>query len=237
MNKIDYAVICALDLEVNEMLKILDEYNEKKKYNLTIYEGKLFGKNIIIAKSGIGKIAAARTTQLLISMYNPRCLINMGSAGSVNSSLNYGDIVISKSCVQIDADCRAFGTVLGKFQDEDELYTYADSMLIKKSKHVMENLLDKEYSVKIGIIASSDTFVTDDNYKKNIHQTFNADCVEMEGVAVANVCRACNIPFVVIRGISDKINDENPVDTYEKYKKIASKRCAEFLEKFVKSNN
>lgn len=237
MDKIDFAVICALDSEITEILNTLDTYNKKRKYNLLIYEGKLSNKNIVIAKSGIGKIAAARTTQFLISTYNPACLINMGSAGSINSNLDYGDIVISSSCVQIDADCSAFGTTLGKFQDEDEMYTYADSNLIQKSKKIMEKLLDNKYSVKLGIIATSDTFIVDNEYKKFIHKIFNADCVEMEGVAVANVCKECSIPFVVIRGISDKLNDENPVDTYERYKIIASRRCAEFLSKLVKYEN
>ena len=100
----------------------------------------------------------------------------------------------------------------------------------------MKGILNNEFSVNIGIIATSDTFITNREYKEFIRKNFNADCVEMERVAVANVCKECNVPFVVIRGISDKLNDKNPSDTYEKYKIIASRRGAMFLKELVKYN-
>lgn len=223
-------IIAAMQEEMNEIKKIMNNVQEKNIYELKFYEGTINNKNIVLVESGVGKVNAARTTQVLIDNYKIDAVINVGSAGSANQELQIGDIVIGKTLVQHDFDITAFGHPKGYISNVGEKIK-SDENLIKSMEQTIENLKNKEFKIKIGTIASGDIFCTEPKMKEKIRDKFNADAIEMEGAAIAQVCKLDNVPVLVIRSISDSPNGNNNI-TFEQYLETASKRCAEILSQF-----
>ncbi len=223
-------IIAAMQEEMNEIKKIMNNVQEKNIYELKFYEGTINNKNIVLVESGVGKVNAARTTQVLIDNYEIDAVINVGSAGSANQELQIGDIVIGKTLVQHDFDITAFGHPKGYISNVGEKIK-SDENLIKSMEQTIENLQNKEFKIKIGTIASGDIFCTEPKMKEKIRDKFNADAIEMEGAAIAQVCKLDNVPVLVIRSISDSPNGNNNI-TFEQYLETASKRCAEILSQF-----
>lgn len=223
-------IIAAMQEEMNEIKKIMNNVQEKNIYELKFYEGTINNKNIVLVESGVGKVNAARTTQVLIDNYKIDAVINVGSAGSANQELQIGDIVIGKTLVQHDFDITAFGHPKGYISNVGERIN-SDENLIKSMEQTIENLQNKEFKIKIGTIASGDIFCTEPKMKEKIRDKFNADAIEMEGAAIAQVCKLDNMPILVIRSISDSPNGNNNI-TFEQYLETASKRCAEILSQF-----
>lgn len=223
-------IIAAMQEEMNEIKKIMNNVQEKTIYELKFYEGTINNKNIVLVESGVGKVNAARTTQVLIDNYKIDAIINVGSAGSANQELQIGDIVIGKTLVQHDFDITAFGHPKGYISNVGERIK-SDENLIKSMEQTIENLQNKEFKIKIGTIASGDIFCTEPKMKEKIRDKFNADAIEMEGAAIAQVCKLDNMPILVIRSISDSPNGNNNI-TFEQYLETASKRCAEILSQF-----
>ena len=231
MNK-KIGIIAAMNEEMIEIQKKMDNLKENKINNLIFFEGTIQNRECILVECGIGKVNAARTTQIMIDNYDIDFVINIGTAGGLNKILGVTDIVIGKRLVQHDFDITAFGrekgfiTGVGKFIESDK-------KLVEKCENVMKQInKDKEFQVLSGIIASGDLFCTDEKQAQNIRDEFEADCVEMEGAAIAQICYLDEIPFVVIRSISDSPNGKNHMD-FDEYLQIASKRGAEFLERFL----
>ena len=227
-----YGIIAAMQEEMQEIKKIMTEIKEKKVYELTFFDGKINNKNVILVESGVGKVNAARTTQVLIDNFMVEAVINVGSAGCANSELEIGDIVIGKTLVQHDFDITAFGHPKGFISNVGENIE-SDSDLIRKMEQTISKLQDKEFKIKVGTIASGDIFCTEKTMKDKIRTKFNADAIEMEGSAIAQVCKLDNIPFIVIRSISDNPNGNNNI-TFEQFLEKASKRCAQIIEEFFK---
>ena len=223
-------IIAAMQEEMNEIKKIMNNVQEKNIYELKFYEGTINNKNIVLVESGVGKVNAARTTQVLIDNYEIDAVINVGSAGSANQELQIGDIVIGKTLVQHDFDITAFGHPKGYISNVGEKIK-SDENLIKSMEQTIENLQNKEFKIKIGTIASGDIFCTEPKMKEKIRDKFNADAIEMEGAAIAQVCKLDNMPILVIRSISDSPNGNNNI-TFDQYLETASKRCAEILSEF-----
>lgn len=220
------AVITATDQEIEA---VKNKFENKQKHtlrDLTYYDGIIKNKEYILIKAGIGKVNAARTTQMLIDTFDIEYIINIGVAGSLNDNLEIGDIVIGKNLVQHDFDTTAFGDEKGYITGLGKIFT-SDKNLIKR---YIENApkSKQEYNIITGTIASGDIFCTEKWMKEKIHNKFNADCVEMEGAAIAQVCTLNKIPFIVIRSISDKPNGSNQMD-YNQFADMAAKRCAEFI--------
>ena len=225
-------IIVAMQEELEEILKIIEETNKKEIYDITYIEGKVGENNIIITLSGIGKVNAARTTQILIDQLNVECIINVGSAGALNPKLNIGDIVIGNKLIQHDFDITAFNHKKGYITGVGD-YLECNEDLVKQFEKITNNIENKEYKTITGIIASGDIFCTEINMKNKIYSKFNAECVEMEGAAIAQVAYLCNIPFIVIRSISDSPNGNNAI-VFDEFVKLASARCAKILKEFFK---
>lgn len=222
MNKY-IGIIVAEPEEMEAIKELMYDLEEIYIHNLNIYKGKISNENYILVRSGVGKVNAARTTQILIDKFNIKYIVNLGSAGALNDTLNIGDIVLGQKLVQHDVDLTAFGREKGYIPETGKYF---------ESNH---NLLDKFKKVKIekqkvlsGIIASGDIFCNDVHRKENIKKDFSADCVEMEGAAVAQVCTLNNIPFIVFRSISDIPNGKNELE-FNEYLKLASKNCAKII--------
>ena len=224
------AIIAAMQEEINSIKNLMKDYKLNKIYNIDIIEGIINNKEVVLAKSGVGKVNASRVTQILIDNYAIDYLINVGTAGSLNDELEIGDIIIANKLVQHDFDITAFGHKPG-YISELGVGFYSDKQLINRCLDIKDNS-NLDYNIKIGTIASGDVFCTEIDMKNSIKNTFGADCVEMEGAAIAQVCLLDEIPFIIIRSISDKPNGNNQVD-FEKYINIAAKRYADFIDFFI----
>ena len=228
MNRI--GIVIAMDEEREKIQECMENVTNENVLGMDFYIGKISDKKCIIVQSGVGKVNAARTTQILIDNFNIEAVINVGSAGAANNKLNIGDIVIGKSLVQHDFDITAFGHPKGYISNAGQ-YFNSDNQLIEQMKKAIKKLDNIDFNILIGRIASGDIFCTDMNMKEKIRNKFEADAIEMEGAAIAQVCQLDNIPFIVVRGISDSPNGNNNI-TFEKYLEKASQRCAQIIEKF-----
>ena len=218
--------------EFEEITNIMNECTEKEISKLTFIIGKINNSEVVLIKCGIGKVNAARVAQILIDNFDIEYIINVGSAGALNPMLNIGDIVIGEKLIQHDFDITAFGHDKGYITGVGD-YIYSNDTLIKKIQKTINNINGKEYKIKVGTIASGDIFCTDVSMKNKIYAKFDADCVEMEGAAIAQVCYLDEIPFIIIRSISDSPNGKNAI-VFDEFVKLAAKRCANILLEFIK---
>ena len=228
---IKYGIIAAMKEEMQEIANIMTEKENKRIYELNFIKGKINDSVVILVEAGIGKVNAARTTQVLIDNFNIDSIINIGSAATANDELNIGDIVIGETLVQHDFDITAFGHNKGYISNVGESIK-SDRKLIEKFKLVINNIENRDYKIKVGTIASGDIFCTEIAMKKKINLKFNADAIEMEGAAIAQVCYLDKIPFIIIRSISDNPDGRNNI-TFQDYLQLASKRCSKILKKVI----
>lgn len=226
-----YGIIAAMQEEMQEIENIMTEKENKKIYELNFITGKINCAEVVLVESGIGKVNAARTTQILIDNFYIDAIINVGSAGSTNDELDIGDIVIGNKIIQHDFDITAFGHPKGFISNVGQ-YVESDATLIEKMKQTISKMQDNEFKIKIGTIASGDIFCTELKMKEKIRNKFEADAIEMEGAAIAQVCKLDNIPFLIIRSISDKPNGNNHI-TFDQFLEKASKRCAKIIKEFL----
>ena len=221
-------IVVAMDEEKAEIEKLISNKEIKKTNNLKFIIGKIKDKNIILVQCGVGKVNAARTTQKLIDKFNVTTIINVGVAGAINSNLKIGDVIIAKKVIQHDFDITAFGHNKGYITDVGEGIE-SDENLLEKAKEMNK---DNSYKTKIGIIATGDIFCTDIKMKEKINNKFNADVVDMECGAIAQVSFLENIPFLAIRSVSDIPNGDN-AKTFDENLKIASKIASEILYNII----
>lgn len=226
MNKI--AIITATNQEFFAIKDKFDKVEENTFKDLLYYDGKLNGKEYIVIKCGIGKVNAARVTQMIIDKFEIDYIINVGVAGSLNDNLEIGDIVIGKDLVQHDFDTTAFGDAKGYITGIGKIFNSNETLVEKYRNYILEN--NQDYKAIVGTIASGDIFCTEKSMKDKIRNKFGADCVEMEGAAIAQVCTLNQIPFIVIRSISDKPNGNNQMD-YNEFVDMAAKRVADLVVK------
>lgn len=214
--------------ELDALLDIVNVEKEYKIFELDFYECTIGNTNCVLCESGVGKVNAARCTQILIDNMQVDYIINVGVAGGLNENLSVCDIVIGNKLVQHDFDITAFdhekGYIpnVGKFIDGDEY-------LIKIANEVAR---ENKYTIHNGVIASGDIFCTDKNMATKIKNKFDAYCVEMEGSSIAQVCYLCHIPFLVLRAISDIPNGDNVI-TYEEFLEQSSKNVAKFISEII----
>lgn len=218
-------IITATEEEITAIKKYITSSKVNRIFDLNFING-IIGKNeVVLCESGVGKVNASRTTQLLIDNYDVDCIINIGCAGALKEQLNIGDIVIGKYLVQHDFDITKF--------NHDKGYIPNVGIKIESDKNLLGMFLNNiDSNVFVGTIATGDIFCTDKNMSLKIRNKFNADCVEMEGAAIAQVCYLCNIPFIIIRSISDVVNGTNTID-YDKFAISSANKVAKLLNDII----
>ena len=217
-NKKYIGIIAAMSEEIASIKKLMSDISVKNIYELEFTLGTIHSKNVVLVKCGVGKVNAARTTQILIDNFDLEYVINVGTAGGLNEKIEIGDVVIAEKLVQHDFDITAGGHEKGYISDTGT-YFYSDEELVNKSKKVIENM-SEDFKAITGLIATGDIFVQDIVVKDRIKQEFNADCTEMEGAAIAQTAYLNNIPFVILRAISDKA-DDSATEDYPSFEKKA----------------
>ena len=230
-------IIGAMDIETQGLIqKMTDTHTEE--ISGTVYTvGRLGNHDCVVAKCGIGKVNAARCAQILIDRSNPDYLINTGVAGGVCPGLKVGDMVLSTELVQHDFCMKALGCVDGcqtlEGPKDQPTWFHADEGLLTRFERVAQEMAG-ENAIHRGRIASGDTFVADRDAQKRIYETFDALACEMEGAAIAQVAQAANVPFLVVRAISDLADGSAP-ESYAAFEKHAAQLSASMLLKFLEN--
>lgn len=204
-------IIAAMDSEVRDVKSAMAEGIEIGYGGMTFFKGKLHQKEVVAVKSGVGKVNAAMCTQILIDVFKVNTIIHVGVAGAVHPDLEIGDIVISEDSCQYDMDARAFGHPRGEIPNMDITFFKADSALIKLAVAAAEEL---DASYRVGRVMTADLGVDSNQHKQELREEFGGLCVEMEGAAVGQVAMLNQVPYLVIRSMSDKA-DSNLTDDYK----------------------
>ena len=224
-------IIVAMEEEHEAVKNLMTDVKVVEKFDLRFLVGKIQKKECILVQSGVGKVNAARTTQIMIDHFDIAYVVNLGSAGAVNSMLNIGDVIIGRLIVQHDFDITAFGHSKGYITGVGN-YVACDRGLIDELENIVKSLPEKNYNIKLGVVATGDIFCTEIYMKEKIRAKFDADVVDMECGAIAQVCYLDNIPFIVIRSVSDTPDGKN-ARTFDENLKLASRRCATLLKEFL----
>ena len=197
------AIIGAMDVEINEILNNLSSKHYKQQGDFKITTGNLGKYKIVLSKSGVGKVNSATTTQFIIDMYKPDYIINIGIAGGLSPKLKAGDTIVAEKMVQHDFDITAFGAPKGYIDNEGG----SNKPTIFYSDKTLVNKILKDKNIKIGTVATGDIFVIDKKLKYVIREEFNADAIDMESAAIAQAAQRNNTPVIIIRTISDELDD------------------------------
>lgn len=229
MSKI--GVIGAMELEVEELKSKLDGIKVTKRAGMEFFEGVLNGADVVIVRCGIGKVNAALCVQILADLFQVTHVINTGVAGSLNARLNIGDILISRDAVHHDMDVSPLGYAPGIVPQMDTSYFQADEKLVQLA---MESCaaVNPDIHVMSGRVVSGDQFIASKEIKNRLISTFRGDCTEMEGAAIAHGAYLNNIPFVILRAISDKADDSAEMD-YPSFERDAAEHCAKLVADLV----
>lgn len=225
-------IIGAMKIEVSAINSLLSDKEEKIIAGVTFTSGKLYGKEVVTAVCGIGKVAAAICAQTMIMEYKPECIINTGVGGSLSEKLGICDVVIAETLVQHDMDTTAIGDVPGLISGLNLVDIPADKTVSDRLFASAE--MTGETKVLKGKIASGDQFIADKKVKDFIVSTFGAHVCEMEGAAIAQTCYSNGVPFGVVRAISDCADGSSHMD-YMQFLPLAAANAAKIIENFVKS--
>ncbi len=224
-------IIGAMEQEVAILKAAITNIEEVNKGGCTFFSGQLNGVDVVLLQSGIGKVAAAVGTSILLSEYQPDVVINTGSAGGFDSSLNLGDVVISTEVRHHDADVTAFGYEMGQMAQQPAAFV-ADAKLMDVAEKALEQMEDKKHAVR-GLICTGDAFVCTAERQEFIRKHFpSVIAVEMEASAIAQTCHQFNVPFVVVRAISDVADKESPM-SFEEFLPLAAQSSSEMVFKMV----
>jgi adenosylhomocysteine nucleosidase len=226
------AIIGAMEEEVTILRDKIEEREETVIANCEFSKGRLNGADVILLKSGIGKVNAAMSTAILLERFRPDYVINTGSAGGFLSTLNVGDVVISNEVVHHDVDVTAFGYEYGQVPGMPARYK-ADETLVKIAEQNAKQI--KDIQVVTGLIATGDSFMNDPARVEFVRGKFPDLCaVEMEAAAIAQVCTQFAVPFVIIRALSDIAGKESDV-SFEQFLDTAAKHSADLVLSIVSS--
>jgi adenosylhomocysteine nucleosidase len=223
-------IIGAMEQEVAILKSALSHLKEETKAGAHYFSGQIEGVEVVLLQSGIGKVSAAIGTTLLIDNYQPDVIINTGSAGGFAASLTMGDVVISSEVRHHDADVTAFGYEMGQMAGQPASFV-ADHHLIAVAEQAVEQT-EGHHAVK-GLICTGDVFVCRPEQQLYIRQHFpQVVAVEMEASAIAQTCHQFNVPFVVVRAISDVADKESPM-SFDEFLPLAAQRSSSMVLKMI----
>ena len=212
-------IIGAMEEEVAHLKEALQVEKTVERAAMTFVKGKLDGKDVVVVRSGIGKVNAGICAQILADLFEVDTLINTGVAGSLDAALDIGDIVISTDAVQHDMDVSALGDPVGQIPRMDTFAFPADERLVQLAVQANEEE-NPDIHTFTGRVVSGDQFVSDGAVKERLVTQFQAKCTEMEGAAIAQAAYLNKISCVIIRAISDKADNSSTMD-YAAFEKQA----------------
>lgn len=223
--------IGAMEEEIEQIVSSMENVKIVEKSGFKFYVGMLSGKEIVVVRAGIGKVNAAICTQLMLDSFEVDGVINTGIAGSLNSEINIGDIVLSSDVLHHDVDATNFGYPPGQIPRMDVLSFPADSDMISVAQQACALELPHT-GVFVGRIVSGDQFISSHEVKARIIENFGGFATEMEGAAIGQTAYVNNIPFLVVRAVSDKADDSATLD-YPTFEKQAIANMVKLVKRFV----
>ncbi len=224
-------IIAAMPEELAYLLQHLDDAREEKVLGNSYHTGKVGSVELVLVESGIGKVMSAMSVAILADHFQVDAVINTGSAGAVANGIAVGDVVIADKLCYHDVDVTAFGYDYGQMARQP-LYFESDKKFISL---IQESLSKLDQTWHLGLIATGDSFVAGEDKIKVIKEHFpQVLAVEMEGAAIAQAAHALNLPFLVIRAMSDNANHEASV-SFDEFIVEAGRRSAQALMTLLQS--
>lgn len=222
-------IIGAMEEEVTILKDKIVDLSEINVAHVKFYSGTLNNKEVVLTQSGIGKVNASISTTLLIEKFSPNVIINTGSAGALDETLSVGDVLVSNAVTYHDANTTAFGYELGQIPQMPKVYK-SSSKLLDKTMQILEL---QDLNGKVGLIVSGDSFIGTTKQRQTIKSQFpEAMAVEMEATAIAQTCYQFNVPFVVVRAVSDLANGEAEM-SFEAFLEKAAVSSSQTVEALV----
>jgi len=228
------AVIGAMEEEVTLLRAEMAISAEAQHAGITVSRGDFAGTDIVLAQCGVGKVNAAICTQMLIDLYSPDKLIFSGVAGGLMANMRVGDLIVASHLIQFDVDLTAFGRRHGELPDADRMIQ-SDPDLVRAATDCFDAVFDGQPdapNLMIGTVVSGDKFVKDSETLKWLQREFAALATEMEGAAVGYTCQLSDLPFVVVRGLSDTA-DENASDDFQANLAKVCRHSFSLMEKLI----
>ncbi|MDY5576643.1 MAG: 5'-methylthioadenosine/adenosylhomocysteine nucleosidase [Lachnospiraceae bacterium] len=226
-------IIGAMDIEVARIKEQLQDVKIEDRAGMEFYCGKWHGKDVAVVRSGVGKVNGAICAQILIDLFGVDYIINTGIAGSLKNEINIGDVVLSTDALQHDMDARGFGYALGVIPQMKESDFKADDGLINLAKDCCARVCP-DIQTFTGRVVSGDQFISDKDKKNHLVEEFQGFCTEMEGAAIAQTAYLNQVPFLIIRAISDKADDSATMD-YPAFEAMAVENSVKLLSAMVEN--
>ena len=222
-------IIGAMTIEVDALKERMQNLKITQKAGMEFYDGMLEGLPSVVVQCGVGKVNAAMCVQVLCDCFGVTHIVNTGVAGSLCAELDIGDFVIGKDAIYHDFKCSDLNPayVVGQVPGLPVRFFPADAEMVSLANEAAQ-IVHKDH-VKVGTVASGDQFISDKNVKSQIIENTGALCTEMEGAAIAHAAWRNEIPFVIIRAISDKADDSATMD-YPTFEKKAVEHSVRLVE-------
>ena len=218
-------IICAMEEELRTLVENLDNASKITRHGYVFHTGSIGRHEVVLVQSGIGKVMSAMAVTLLVEVFSVDGIINTGSAGAVNHELKIGDVVVADKLAYHDVDVTAFGYAFGQMAQQP-LYFESSKYFVSELKKAIENPV-------VGLITSSDSFISSDGRIAEIKKHFpNVLAVEMEGASIAQAATALKKPFVIIRAMSDTASHDANVK-FDEFIIEAGRKSAQTLMNFL----
>lgn len=224
-------IIGAMEEEVAALKEDMDIQETVEQASMVFCRGKLCGKDVVVVRSGIGKVNAGICAQILVDRFRADMLINTGIAGSLDAKIDIGDMVISTDALHHDMDATIFGDAIGQIPRMDTLAFSADEELVQKAAKANEKA-NPDIRTFAGRVASGDQFISSGEAKEKIVENFHPLCVEMEGAGIAQAAYLNKVSYVIIRAISDKADNSATVD-YPAFERQAIARSVRLMKELL----
>lgn len=222
-------IIGAMATEVESLQKIMTIRETVTVSGIDFFVGSIHGKDVVLAKCGVGKVYAALCAQTMILRFSPDMVLNTGVGGALNPALKIGDLLIAERTLQHDMDTSALGDPVGLVSGINQIYFPCDAHAVDIMRTAAASL---GFAHMTGTVASGDQFICDAGEKERITAQFGADVCEMEGAAIGHVCTVNTVPYLVLRAASDQADGGAP-DDFPTFVKHAAAKAAAVVEQFI----
>lgn len=224
-------IIGAMELEVQALKELMDKAEIQKISTIDFYKGNINGVDTVVAVAGVGKVNAAVCAQTMILKYSPDLIINVGVAGGMADGFKIGDIAVADYVVEHDMDTSPLGDEKGFISGINMVKMSCDSRIADMMMNAVETV--GSIKAKKGVIASGDQFIYTQEQRDRITGDFGAIATEMEGASIGHVCVMNNVPFGVLRAISDGANDDSYMD-FPEFAKMAAENSIKIILELLK---
>lgn len=223
-------IIAAMDSEVKRLKESIEGLSTQVVAGTDYYVGKIGEQEVALTRCGIGKVSASIAAQVMISLFGVDAVINTGCAGGLKKGMGIGEMVISTATAEWDLDLEVLGFPRGFVTALDAVEAKADSCLAA----LLKSAIPTETKVHEGLVISGDQFVSTPAQRTLIEKHFpQALCVEMEGAAIGHVCAQNNVPFCIVRTMSDTADGDSDVN-FELFSAQAGEKSAECLLRMMR---